>query len=162
MEELRAMKTKSKTSKRPRLTVATSRHPEPGKSSTSPAARSRRTVRKRRGSARAQRGRSKVEKLQLDIPASFLADGSRFATLREVIDPSVPTRPLDRLSQHELASLVVHRLENDDKEFMIRMLGVPGIIDKARAIGEVKALSHIGVHLIDIERRFIRMLIERG
>jgi hypothetical protein len=106
--------------------------------------------------------RTNDKNLQLNLPASFITGDSRFATLREVLNPSIPTRSLGELTQHELMKLVVHRLRLDKKKFKIRMLGVPGIIDERKAIKEVRALSHIGLYLIDLEKRYLRLLIERG
>jgi hypothetical protein len=103
-----------------------------------------------------------VEKCHWDMPAGYLLDGSRVASLREVIDPEIPTKPLEKLSQHDLAVLVGRRLMDKKRVFSVRMLGVSGIIDKERAIIEVMELSQIGIHLIEVEKRFIRLLIERS
>ena len=98
---------------------------------------------------------------QLDLPAGYLVDSVRHATLREVIDPRVPTRPMGALSHHELAELVLARLETDPTEFKIRMLDTTGVIDRQRAIEEVRARTPIGSALMNIEMRFVRLLTER-
>jgi len=95
------------------------------------------------------------------LPATYVADGSRMASLREMVDPRIPTKPIHTLSGQELTDLVAQRFESSREDFRIRMLGVPGIIDKPRAIREIRAGSHIGAHLIDIEKRMIRFLAEK-
>jgi hypothetical protein len=94
--------------------------------------------------------------------AGYLADGSRAATLREVTDPAIATKQLGELTHREIAELAVRRLETEQEPFGLRMLGVPGIIDKTRAIAEIRAGSAVGMHLMDIEQRVIRLLIERS
>jgi hypothetical protein len=98
-----------------------------------------------------------------DLASGYARDGSRLASLREISDPKVPTKSLDELSSSELATLVHHRLQRTaDSRLPIRMLGVAGQIDNARAMEEVRAMTHIGRALIDIEKRFIRFLLERN
>src|SRR5438876_3380212 len=73
---------------------------------------------------------------QLEIPAGFHSDGSRAATLREVLDPDVPTLQLTDLTLEQRAKLVAKRLELQPS-IELAMVGA-GMIDKARAINEVK------------------------
>ena len=90
-------------------------------------------------------------------PACYAFDNSRMATLQELISPNVPTKNLVELSDDQLAELVVSRLEMEAPDFQLAMMGV-GIIDKARAIAEVKARSTIGRYLIEIEHILIDQL----
>jgi len=98
-----------------------------------------------------------------ELSAGYMRDGSRMASLREMVDPTVPTKALGELSYDELAALVYRRLHHTaNKRRAMRMLGVTGLIDNARAMEEVRSKSHIGHALIDIERRFIRLLLEQN
>ena len=85
------------------------------------------------------------------MPATFLADGSRLASLREHMDPATPTKTHAELTKAELVELVVSRLERAPASYQIAMFGV-GPIDKERAVYEVKRGSRIGAQLIELER----------
>jgi hypothetical protein len=97
---------------------------------------------------------------QWGMPAGFCADGSRHASLREVIDPDQPTMQLSDLTFDQRADLVMKRLELQ-KEINLAMIGA-GLIDKARAITEVKNKTRVGRLLIEIEHQMIRNLIEQS
>ena len=99
-----------------------------------------------------------VSDKQWDMPASFCADGMQLASLRDVVDPQVPTLTLNELSPEQRADLVANRIAAQ-KDFRIFMLGA-GIIDKERAITEVKAQSKIGRALMEIEQRVINHLVD--
>jgi hypothetical protein len=113
------------------------------------AARSR--VRSKKRNIQTTRKRAKPD---LDTSAGYLADGTGLASLRQVADPAVPTRNAIELSQHERSVLVAKRLEAAPEDFQIAMFGV-GIVDKNRAIQEVRARSKIGLLIIEIELRVI-------
>jgi len=94
------------------------------------------------------------------IYAGFSTDGRRFASLKEVRDPSIPTKTLADLTHEELVRLTVRRL-NSDKDFLrLRMLGVSGVITRSRAIREIKAGTIVGRHLLEIEKHYIRHQLE--
>lgn len=97
---------------------------------------------------------------QLEIPAGFHSDGSRAATLREVLDPNVPTIQLTDLTLAQRARLVAKRLELQPS-LELAMVGA-GMIDKARAITEVKNKTQVGKLLIQIEHQMIANLIEQA
>lgn len=59
-----------------------------------------------------------------------------------------------------MAELVAKRLESQ-REFKLAMIGA-GLIDKERAIAEVKAQTRVGKVLMEIEQQMIRNLIERA
>ncbi|HJQ23829.1 MAG TPA: hypothetical protein VKA60_07915 [Blastocatellia bacterium] len=94
------------------------------------------------------------------MPASFCADGMQLASLRDVVDPQVPTLTLNELSPEQRADLVANRIAAQ-KDFRIYMLGA-GIIDKERAITEVKSQSKIGRALMEIEQRVINHLVDNA
>ena len=96
------------------------------------------------------------------IYAGFTTDGQRFASLKEVRDPSIPTRTLADLTQEELVRLTVRRLSRDKDFLRLRMLGVPGVITRSRAIKEIKARTIVGRHLLEIEKHYIRHQLEGG
>jgi hypothetical protein len=103
-----------------------------------------------------------IEMDHLDLAAGFLRDQRGMASLRQMTDPKTNTRSLHELTLRELSALVVHRLEQTEgNRPFIHMLGVRGPVDNARAVEEVRTLSHVGCALIDIETRFIRFLLER-
>jgi len=101
-----------------------------------------------------------VPEKQWEMPAGFCADGSTQATLREVVDPDQPTLQLSDLTLEQRAQLVTRRLELQ-KEINLAMIGA-GMIDKARAITEVKNKTKVGRLLIEIEQQMIRNLIEQS
>jgi hypothetical protein len=96
---------------------------------------------------------------QLGMPAGFRPDGG-IATLKEVLNPKVPTVSLAEVTPQQRADLVVKRIEQQP-DFNLQMVGA-GTIDKDRAIAEVKAQSDIGKRLIEIEQRVLNNLAERG
>lgn len=104
---------------------------------------------------------SRVKEAHWSRPASFTVDGKRMATLREVLDPTIPTKNLIELSENDRVDLVVKRLETEPDDFKTAAFGV-GVIDKHRAIAEVKARSEVGRNLIEIEQRFINHLTKVG
>lgn len=97
---------------------------------------------------------------QWEMPAGFHSDGIRHATLRDVVDPDVPTLQLSDLSLEQRAELVSKRLELQS-QINLAMIGA-GLIDKARAITEVKNRTKVGKLLIEIEDQMIRNLLEQA
>ncbi|HAF12349.1 MAG TPA: hypothetical protein DHU55_05965 [Blastocatellia bacterium] len=97
---------------------------------------------------------------QWDLPASYCADGNQLATLREVVDPNVPTMSLSELSQEQRAELVAKRIEAQPN-FQIAMIGA-GVLDKQRAIAEVMSYSKIGRALVEIEQKMINHIVKKA
>lgn len=97
---------------------------------------------------------------QWAMPAGFCADGSAQASLRDVVDPNVATIQLAELSLEQRADLVAQRLELQP-QVDLAMIGA-GVIDKSRAITEVKNRTKVGKLLIEIEHQMIRNLIEKS
>src|SRR5256885_2265877 len=108
---------------------------------------------------RAVKKSAKIPEKQWKMPAGLCPDGSH-ATLLDVVDPNQPTRQLSDLSLEQRAELVVKRLELQSK-IELAMIGA-GMIDKARAITEVKNQTKVGRLLIEIENQMIRNLIEQS
>lgn len=133
--------------------------PRPGKKTSEP--KSVVASRHGRGVKRApSRKRGALHSEQ--IYAGFHKTADRMATLTEVQDPRVPTRTIGELSHTELKNLVHSRIKNDESFTPLHMLGVDGVVDKDRALREVQAGSHIGLHLIDIEKEYIALQLARS
>jgi hypothetical protein len=101
-----------------------------------------------------------VHQKQWDLPAGYRLGGTQLATLREMIDPQSPTLSLSELTPEQMAELVAQRIEAQ-KEFKIAMIGA-GLIDKNRAVAEVRAQTKVGKVLMEIEQQMIHNLIERA
>jgi len=82
------------------------------------------------------------------------------ATLREVVDPDVPTMSLSELSPEQRTELVAKRIEAQPN-FQIAMIGA-GLLDKQRAIAEVKSYSKIGRALVEIEQKMINHIVNKA
>jgi hypothetical protein len=91
-----------------------------------------------------------VGKSELDLPAGFTADGSRMATLREVLDPKVPTRTLRQLSEDHRFDLAAKRIEMAPETFRLVIPG-HGTIDRVRGLTEVRDRSRVGRHLAELQ-----------
>ena len=104
--------------------------------------------------------KSALPEKQWEMPAGFHSDGSKHATLREVLNPDVATMQLSDLTLEQRAELVAKRLELQPK-IELAMIGA-GMVDKARAITEVKNRTKVGRLLIEIEHQMIRNLIEQA
>jgi len=101
----------------------------------------------------------KIPAEQLDLPITFDAAG-KLVTLREIMAPghgSVLT--FASLTPKKRAELTAKRIEAQPK-FEVAMVG-GGIVDKERAIEEVKAQTDIGQVLTEIEERVINNLLEQ-
>ncbi len=101
-----------------------------------------------------------IQERQWKLPASFCADGKGWATLREVMDPDVPTMTYSELSPDQRSALVAKRIAQQPK-FQIAMLGA-GLLDQKRAMAEVKAQTSIGRALMEIEQRVINHQVAKA
>lgn len=86
----------------------------------------------------------------------------RLATIRKVIASDIPTRIGGELSLDERARLAIRRIKENDHFVSMRMLGVSGVIDKKRALQEIRKLSSLGLHLLDIDMRHARIQLEQS
>ena len=90
------------------------------------------------------------------LAAGLHVGASRYATLTEVMSPALPTADGDQLSLDQRAELTAARIRAQT-QFRVGCLR-HGLIEKAGAIGEVRARTPLGLALIDIEHRAIAML----
>jgi hypothetical protein len=120
----------------------------------------RKTVARKKVTAKRKVAKPRVPEKQWEMPAGFQADGKSMATLKDVVDPHKPTMQLTNLPFDKRAALVVERL-NRQPQFELNMIGA-GKIDKARAITEVKNHTKVGRLLVEIEHQMIRNLIEHA
>lgn len=86
----------------------------------------------------------------------------RLATIREVLASDIPTRMSHDLSLNERVRLATRRIKENDRFVSMLMLGVSGVIDKRRALKEIKELSPVGLHLLDIDMRHARLQVEQS
>jgi hypothetical protein len=86
----------------------------------------------------------------------------RLATIRQVIASDVPTRMGRELSLDERVRLTTRRIRENNRFVPMMMLGVRGVIDKKRALKEIKALSPIGLHLLEFDMRHSRLQMEQS
>jgi hypothetical protein len=91
-------------------------------------------------------------------PAGFHAHEIRRATLEEVADPRIPTKNLPELSLNETYDLAAARLALMPEDFRVAVMGY-GLIDKYRAIAEVRLRSKLGKHLAVLEMYAVRQQI---
>lgn len=124
------------------------------KKSTAAAAPKRASKKKKKEKAGA------IQERQWKLPASFCADGKGWASLREVVDPDVPTMTYAELSPDQRSALVAKRIAQQPK-FQIAMLGA-GLLDQKRAMAEVKAQTSIGRALMEIEQRVINHQVAKA
>ena len=107
-----------------------------------------------------RKGKHHVPEKQWEMPAGFHKDGVTLATLKDVVDPDKATMQLSDLSFEKRAALVAERLNHQPK-FELAMIGA-GLIDKKRALTEVKNHTKVGRLLVEIEHQMIRNLIEHA
>ena len=101
-----------------------------------------------------------ISKEQLTLPAGFSADGKKMVPLRDVLAPEKPTLEFFQLTPEQQADITAARIARQRK-YKMGMVG-GGVIDKERAIAEVKARSDIGRVLVEIEQRTIQMLKKKA
>ena len=92
-------------------------------------------------------------------PVAMDPDG-QWLSLREVVEEEPARLSFIQLSPEQQAELVVERIRQRPK-FDVGILGI-GILDRKRAINEVRTRTAIGRTLIEIEHRMIRMLLEQA
>ncbi len=120
---------------------------------------SKKLASKKRAKKKAEKAGA-IQDRQWDLPASYCAGGKSWATLREVVDPDVPTMTYSELSPEQRAYLVAKRIAQQPK-FQIAMLGA-GLIDQKRAMAEVKGQTAIGRALMEIEQRVINHQVNKA
>jgi hypothetical protein len=96
---------------------------------------------------------------QWNSPAGFHAHEIRRATLKEVVSPHVPTKNLPELSLAEIYDLAATRLSQEALDFQVAVMGF-GLIDKARALTEVRTRTKLGKHLAILQMYSVRALVD--
>ena len=94
-----------------------------------------------------------------NCPVAMTLDG-QWVSLREVVEEEPTQVPFNCLSLEKQSELVAERIRQNPN-FDVGVLG-QGVMDKKRAIDEVRRRTSIGRALIDVEQRMIRMLIKRA
>jgi hypothetical protein len=99
-----------------------------------------------------------MDGFEWSLPAGFTSDGARMATLKEVLDPTIPTRSMLQLSEDHRFDLVAKRVELRPSAFSLQ-IPLHGRIGKARAIAEIRSRTKIGMHLAEIEEMIMKQCI---
>jgi|RhiMetdeSRZDD1v2_1073273.scaffolds.fasta_scaffold17810_4 hypothetical protein len=86
-----------------------------------------------------------------------MANGIGVATLRDVLSPRVPTIDGDDLTDENRAALTIMRIE---AQHDLRVAARGGVLDKARAIEEVRRDTPLGRVLVKVEHQAIGFLKE--
>ena len=102
---------------------------------------------------------AEIPKEQWELPATYSADGDHMILLRDLTDPNVAALSLSQLTPSQRAELVAKRIELQP-QFEVVMIGA-GMIDKNRAVAEVKAQSDVGRILIEVEQRVLNNLMDQ-
>jgi hypothetical protein len=98
---------------------------------------------------------------QLALPAGFHETTGKHATMAQVVSPRTPTVDGVDLTMAQKVSLTVARISRQKR---FRLVTRQGAIGKARAIEEVRALTPLGLAIIDLEEtamQFVREEVER-
>ena len=89
-----------------------------------------------------------------------MAPNGQWLSLREVVEAEPARFSFIQLTPEQQAELVAERIRQRPK-YDMGILGL-GILDKKRAINEVRARTAIGCTLIEVEQRMIERLIKRA
>jgi hypothetical protein len=95
------------------------------------------------------------------VHAGFHTGKKKLATIADVLSPSVSTRTVDDLSLPEQVRLIVARLRREKHYVPLQVLGFEGVVDKTKAIEEIRSLSQLGLHLLKIEMEYLKIQLER-
>jgi len=110
---------------------------------------------------RAKKGARSDKAGAAEAHGGFHKGKDRLATIAEVLNPRVPTRFMGELSLAEQVRLISARLQREKHFVPLHVLGVEGIIDRKRALREIQSLSPLGLHLLEIEKQYLKIQIER-
>ena len=100
-----------------------------------------------------------VPREQWDLPVAVHSDGT-LVSLKDFTRTKAPALSFSQLSQDQQSELVAARIDQQAK-FEVAMIGA-GIVDKQRAIQEVRARTPVGRTLIEIEQRMINRMLNRA
>src|SRR5579862_5454019 len=115
----------------------------------------------RKSSSRGSKASPKLTAEQWDSPAGFHAHEIRRATLREVIDPRIPTKNIPELTISELYDLAATRLNLLPDDFQVAVMGF-GLIDKERTLADVRARTQLGKHLAILQIKNLQHLLRQA
>jgi hypothetical protein len=121
-----------------------------------PAARKKTHRRTPAKTAKRTRPRVVVRAKQWRMPAGFLRGTDKPATLRQVVSPDTPTVDGENLTDEQRAKLTMLRIAKQRK---YRMMSIRhGVIDKKRAIEEIRQQTALGRALVEIEQIAIGLI----
>ncbi|MDX2042890.1 MAG: hypothetical protein SF097_16860 [Acidobacteriota bacterium] len=93
---------------------------------------------------------------QLKLPVGLRSDGS-MVSLGEILNSEIDAQLWPELEAPQRAEITAKRIELQPK-FNLGLIGT-GVIDKEKAIEEVRNRSRIGMRLVDIENRLLTKLM---
>lgn len=93
---------------------------------------------------------------QLRLPVGLRADGS-MVSLGEILNSDTEAQLWPELEAAQRADITAKRIELQPK-FNLGLIGT-GVINKEKAIEEIRSRSRIGMRLIDIENRLLTKLM---
>jgi hypothetical protein len=89
------------------------------------------------------------------LPAGYYVEGGEIATLRDVLSPDVPTVDGDQLTEANRTELALLRVEaQPNLQLAVRGL----VLDRGRALEEIRNGSPLGLILVKVEHRAIELL----
>lgn len=103
-----------------------------------------------------RRARTRISVRQWGLPAGCHGGTPDFATLREVVDPKVRTRPFEKLPRRLQREIVAERIGRQ-RTFRMWMLG-RGVITRKAAQEAVRQGTPVGLALLRIERQMIALV----
>jgi|HubBroStandDraft_4_1064222.scaffolds.fasta_scaffold227637_1 hypothetical protein len=109
----------------------------------------------KKSSSRGSKLAPRLSAEQWDAPAGFCAHEIRRATLREVLDPNIPTKNIAELSIPELYDLASARVKLLPSDFQVAIMGY-GLIDKQRALAEVQGRTPLGKHIAILQIKVLQ------
>src|SRR5262245_17385279 len=112
-------------------------------------------ARKRKAARKSRKHRVVVRAKQWRMPAGYLRSSGKPATLRQVVSKT-PTVDGDQLTAEQRAAITIMRI---GKQRKFRIMSIRnGLVDKKRAIEEVRQNTALGRALVEIEQITIRLL----
>lgn len=106
-----------------------------------------------------EESRSVINKEQWDMPVSFDADG-KLISLRDYVKEGHNALSFSALSPDQRTELAAKRIEMQ-ADYEIATIGA-GVVDKERAVDEVRTQTKLGRRLTQIETRVIMHLIDEA
>ncbi len=103
--------------------------------------------------------RSVIKQEQWDMPVSFDTEG-KLISLRDYAEGGHHALSFSSLSDDQRAELAAHRIELQPS-YEFATIGA-GVVDKARALNEVRTKSKLGRTLMEIETRVIMHVIDEA